>query len=290
MRIVVCLKGVGDPQAARYDFVRREVVDLSPIVNPLDLVALEEGLRLRERHGGEVTALTCGLPSAAWVLRRALTTGVDKGVLVETEAEEFFTVASVLAAAVRRIGCDLLLCGARSADTAQEIVGTATAELLGLPLVTRAVRIETTAGKQTLRVYKKIPKGKREVYEVELPAVISLEEGANVPRYVAILSKTYVRGIERPVERMSLKELGMTGARLHSGVHTLRITAPKPRVQVGVSVTGLSPAQKLQLLMGGGQKRGEEKEILSGSPERAARRLVERLREWLTDASPPSSA
>ena len=148
MKIVVCVKQVPATGEQRLDPVTGTVIreGVASILNPFDAYALEEAVRLKERLGGEITALSMGVPSAQETLRRALAVGADRAVLLSGRAfagADTLATARALALAIRKLGgADLVLCGrmATDGDTAQ--VGPMLAELLGIPHAADVSRIE----------------------------------------------------------------------------------------------------------------------------------------------------
>jgi electron transfer flavoprotein beta subunit len=163
-------------------------------VSPHEECAVEEAVRLTERFGGSVTVLTLGPPAAADQLRAMLALGASRAVLLETAGQEWGPVATA-AAIVDAIGraaggeaagspYDLLLFGNESADTGGYQVGVRVAHALGLPCVTGVKGLEMAAGgtAQARREYL----GTEEIFDIPLPAVISVKEGINLPRYPSL--------------------------------------------------------------------------------------------------------
>ena len=148
MKIVVCVKQVPATGEQRLDPVTGTVIreGVASILNPFDAYALEEAVRLKERLGGEITALSMGVPSAQETLKRALAVGADRAVLLSGRAfagADTLATARALALAIRKLGgADLVLCGrmATDGDTAQ--VGPMLAELLGIPHAADVSRVE----------------------------------------------------------------------------------------------------------------------------------------------------
>ena len=145
MNIIVCVKQVPASNDTRLDPVTHTILrDGAAILNPFDAYAVEEALRLREKLGGEITALSMGVPAAQRMLRDVLALGVDRAVLLTDRAfagSDTLATATALSAAVRHLGgAGLILCGrmASDGDTAQ--VGPMLAEALGLPHVGAALR------------------------------------------------------------------------------------------------------------------------------------------------------
>jgi electron transfer flavoprotein beta subunit len=138
-----------------------------------------------EKHGGSTTAVTLGPPAAAEQLRNAVAMGVESAVLLETERSDWDpqATAAALAPVLADGGYDLLLFGNESADSGGYQVGIRVAQALGLPCVTGVKGLEIADGKATVR---REEGGGWEIFEVPLPAVLTLKEGINLPRYASL--------------------------------------------------------------------------------------------------------
>jgi electron transfer flavoprotein beta subunit len=193
VEILVCVKRV--PMVGGKIVVTADGQDVDTrmsgfTVSPHEECAVEEAARLVERHGGSVTVLTLGPPAAADQLRDMLALGASRAVLLETDGREWGPVATAeaIVAAVRgspASGCpyDLLLFGNEAADTGDYQVGVRVAHALGLPCVTGIKSLEVAgAGAQARREYR----GTEELFDIPLPAVISVKEGINLPRYPSL--------------------------------------------------------------------------------------------------------
>ncbi len=189
MHIVVCIKQVPDSAQIRVHPVTNTIMrqGVPTIINPYDLFALEEALRLRDKHGGEVTVLTMGPPMAEDSLRKALTFGADRAVLL---TDRFFagsdTLATsyALAAAIEKIGevygkPDIVFTGKQTidGDTAQVGPGIAKRQsLLQLTYVSKIAELDLDGGKITV---ERRSEGGVQVLETKLPVLITMLEGTN---------------------------------------------------------------------------------------------------------------
>lgn len=192
MDIIVTLKQVPDPDIPpahfRVDEANRRVIPptgIAPIINGYDANALEEALRLKEKHGGKVTVLTLGPDQARDALKRAIAMGADAAVHVNDpqllEGDAFMT-ASVLAAAVKKIGTfDLILSGRQASDTDAGVAHLGLAQLLGLPAVSPIQKIESVEG-STVVVHRVMEDGYQRV-KVQGPALLGVSSEINEPRY-----------------------------------------------------------------------------------------------------------
>lgn len=194
LNIIVCIKQVPDPE--HFDKVRLDpktkAIDrtaVPSIINPLDRNALEEALRIRERFSGKVVGLSMGPPQAQKALEEALATGIDEAILLCDAAfarADTLATAYCLAGAVRKLGaCDLILCGNETADGATAQVPAQLAELLDLPHITAAEKIDFT-GEKKLLVERTLENGRMQV-EVSLPAVVAVAKTINQPRLPTVM-------------------------------------------------------------------------------------------------------
>ena len=223
MNMIVCVKQVPDPETPPKGFkvdpaAKRVIPPLGAalVINPFDENAVEAALRVRDAHGGKITALTMGPPDAEDVLRHAMAMGVNEGVLLESPAaEEFdsFVTAYCLAMTIKKIGAaDLVLCGREAADWNAAQVGPGIAELLGLPSVTLVKNIELADGR--LKLERVIPNG-FEVVEVGLPALLTITNELGNPRYPTV--KGVMAARKKEITVLSLQDIGADAAKWGGG-------------------------------------------------------------------------
>ena len=202
MRIVVPIKQVPETNAVKMDertgTMIREGVEA--IVNPLDLYAIEAALALRERHGGEVIAISMGPPKARAALREAISMGVDSAVLLSDKAfagSDTWATSGALAAGIQKIGpCDLVVCGERATDGDTGQVGPGIAAWLDLPVVTYVGKISRVTS-DTCRVRRLVEEG-YEVLECDLPVVLTVVKEIAAPRLPTLRGKQAAREAEIP--------------------------------------------------------------------------------------------
>lgn len=216
LSIAVCVKRVPDTAADKIldpdDFtLERDRVE--SILNPVDEMAVEEALRLREAQGGEVTAVTVG-PEAAGVkaLRRALAMGCDRGVHLSDpllHGSDALAIAYALAEILRDKGYDLILCGSESTDARTSLVPPALAEYLGLPGLLHATKVEVVGGR--VRIQRERDNG-YDVLAAPLPAVVGVNWGANEPRYPSF--KGISEAKKKPVTVLDVASAGLDPARV----------------------------------------------------------------------------
>ena len=166
MNIVVCVKHVPDSTIVKFDIRTNSLDNVYYILDPIDEVSVSEAIKIRERNGGVVTAITLGPPRAEAALRACLKLGVDHAVHLcdeDFEAGDAHSTAERLARHVSLLDCDLILCGNQSMDQATGYVGAGLASCLSLPLVTAVTRIDVFADTGTAVVHRRLKGGDREI-------------------------------------------------------------------------------------------------------------------------------
>jgi electron transfer flavoprotein beta subunit len=189
VRILVCVKRVpitGGRMVLTADEQALETRHLGFTISPHEECGVEEAVRIVEAGGGEVVVLTLGPAEAEEQLRDCMAIGADRAILLKTGAEEWdaqSTAAAIVDAVRADEPFDLLLFGNESADAAGYQVGIRVAHALGLPVVTGLKKIEVRDG--SVRCERDVG-GARDVYEAPLPAVLTVLEGLNLPRYPSV--------------------------------------------------------------------------------------------------------
>ena len=247
--IVVLVKSAVDEVELKADASGRPA--LKGAANKLsnfDRIGVEEALRVRDAIGGTVTALSIGRADAKRALKEALAMGADKGAIVlagPSDLDALGTAMALADALGRFQGLFLVLCSEGSSDTYQGQVGAMVAELMGLPFLAFARQVEVREG--AVRC-EQVFEAESLISEAELPAVVSVINGANKPRYPTLLQ--VMAAAKKPVEEMPLG-------------------SPKG----GLPETGMEVAETL--LLAGNRRRV----MFDGSADEAARKLVQALRE-----------
>ena len=203
MNIVVLVKQVPDMNAVKIDRASgKPVLSGQLVVSSFDEYAIEEAIRLKEIHGGEVTVVCAGPQSAKDAITRALAMGADKGLHLltsDTAAVDTLALASALAGALKGLSVDLIILGQNSDDSTTGHVGPQLAELLGLPSISSVTELSVAGNHITAA--RDTEDGKQTV-ELDLPAVVLAMTGLNEPRYPSL--KGIMAAKKKPIEQTPL--------------------------------------------------------------------------------------
>jgi len=221
MRIAVCVKHVPDATVhKRLDPHTKRLDRLGEgALNPTDLQAVEEALRIKESQGGDVVLVSLGPAKALDSLRKGLAMGADKALLVSDDAaagSDLVATTAALGAALERESPDLVLFGQASSDGDGAVLGAAVADRLRRPLVTQVAELTIEEGSLT---------GKRQtehgydVIRAPLPAVVAVSDAINEPRYPSL--KGIMGAKSKPQETVSFADLGVEGAESRTEVYAL---------------------------------------------------------------------
>jgi electron transfer flavoprotein beta subunit len=250
MKILVSIKQVPSRDSQlRIDAGGRWIQenDLSYEINEPDAYALEEALRLKEQHGGEVVALCAGPARASQTIREALAKGADRAIHIEDDnlaAFDTLGVARLLAKAAEAEKADLILTGLQSDDLGYGQTGVVMAEILSLPHGTIIMAVEKIG--EGIRVKRELEDGWFQNVEMPLPAVLTIQSGINKLRYATLMGIKKAKTKE--VKRLTAAELGVTAVP----------TASIERVYL--------------------PQRTKQTQLIEGSAREAAAKLVEKLR------------
>ena len=276
LKVIVCIKQVPDTTNVRINPETNTLVreGVQSIINPFDCYALEEGIRIREKHGGTVTVLTMGPPQAAEALREAISLGADEAVLVSDRAfagADTLATAYTLAAAIRKLGgeaakseggeaakseggeaakpaggVDIILMGRQAIDGDTGQVGPGVAENLGIPHVTDIRKIEEIAGSRIV-VERLLEEGYARL-ATSLPVVLTVVKEINEPRLPSLKGKLAAKKKEIPVLKAAELEadperFGLVG----SPTQVMKIFTP-PKPSGGKKFTG-EPSETVGALL-----------------------------------------
>jgi electron transfer flavoprotein beta subunit len=241
MKIAVCISQVPDTTTKVKIGSDSKSIDPSGvtyIINPYDEFAVEEALKLKEKLGGETIVLSVGKESAKEVIRKAYAMGIEKGILIKSEAElDSFAVARNLADVLKEINADIILCGKQSVDYDDNQVGSLLAEMLGVPSISVVVDLKVEGSKVTAE--REIEGGK-EVVESAIPVVICAQRGLNDPRYPNL--KGIMQAKSKAIEE---KQAAYT----ENKIEILSMSLPKPKPKGKIVGNDVSAVPELVRLL-----------------------------------------
>jgi electron transfer flavoprotein beta subunit len=250
LKIGVCVKQVpakDAPLAIAPDAAWIRESDIGFETNEPDSFALEEGLRLKEKHGGEVVAIAMGPERMKQTIKEALAKGADRGIHVVDD--QFYRLdplaaARCLAAAIEKENFDLILTGLQSDDQGFGQTGVLLAELLGRPHATIIMQIDVQGA--SMRLKRELEAGWFQWVELPLPAVLSIQSGINKPRYATL----------KGIMAAKKKEIAAT-----------------PRASLGVPEVVTERVERIYV-----PHKSKKTEFLTGSPKEIAAKLIEKLK------------
>ena len=231
MKIIVCLKQV----PARDSVVRLNAAgtwiqetDISFEVNEPDIYALEEALRLKEAHGGEVVVCSLGPARTQQAIKEALAKGADRALHLDDPAFaglDSYGMARAIAKALQAEKPDLVVTGLQSDDFGAAQTGVILAELMGLPHSTIIMQIEVQGG--SLKVKRELEAGFFQFIDLPLPALLTIQSGINKPRYATL--KGIMAAKSKPIKKITLADLGLSPAELAPRQKITRVYVPEKR-------------------------------------------------------------
>ncbi|OGD45435.1 hypothetical protein A3K79_00145 [Candidatus Bathyarchaeota archaeon RBG_13_46_16b] len=213
MDVIVCVKHVPETAEAelRIDASGKAVEKTGLVydINEWDDYALEEAVRIREKQGGSVTAITIGPDDSDSTLRKCLARGADKAIRLadpKFEGSDGYAIAKILHSIIKTMQYDLVLTGMQAGDDGSAMVGPILAQLLGIPHATMVKKLELGTG--TAKANRELEGGLEEQVEVKLPALFSVQTGINEPRYVSIMGIR--KAMQKEIKIMSLADTGLS--------------------------------------------------------------------------------
>ncbi len=263
MRYVVCIKQVPETTDVRINPETNTLMrdGVASIINPFDMYAIEEGLRLKAKTGGTVTVLSMGPPQAEAALREAISMGADDGILLSDRAfagSDTWATSYTLSMAIRKIGnFDVILCGKQASDGDTAQVGPGIAVHLDLPQITYVRKIESIDEKTI--VAERLMENGYEVIQSPLPCVLTVVKEINEPRLPSLKGK------------MAAKKAVIT-------------TWKAADVQCDPKFTGLegSPTKVVKIFTPPARQGGE---MLKGEPSEVVPQLIAKLKDAILGAA-----
>jgi electron transfer flavoprotein beta subunit len=260
VNIIVCIKQVPETTEVRINPETNTLIreGVKSIINPFDMYAIEEAVRVKEKFGGKITVISMGPPQAEAVLKEAISMGIDEGILICDRAfagSDTWATSYTLASAIKKIGVfDLIFCGKQASDGDTAQVGPGISAHLDIPQVTYVKKIEEIKD-SVARVERMMEEG-FEIIETPLPALLTVVKEINEPRIPSL--KGMMRAKQAKITVWGQKDLNLDSQNIGlsgSPTQVVKIFTPPPRI--------------------GGQ-------MLSGEPQEIADKLVELLKNEIT--------
>jgi len=255
--IVVCVKHVPETAEAelKIDATGKTIEKTGLVydINEWDDYALEEAVRIKEKQGGTVTAITIGPEDSDSTLRKCLARGADKAIRLtdpKFEGSDGYAIAKILHTVIKTLHFDLILTGMQAGDDGNAMVGPILAEMLGIPHATMVKKIELATA--TAKVNRELEGGLEEQVEIKLPALFSVQTGINEPRYVSIMGIR--KAMQKEIKVMGLADTGLSEADVGEAGSWIRIEK-----------LYVPPVEK-------------QAEFLKGSPDEVATKIAEILK------------
>jgi electron transfer flavoprotein beta subunit len=213
LNIIVCVKHVPETAEAelKIDSSGKAIEKTGLVfdINEWDDYALEEAVRIKEKQGGTVTAITIGSDDSDSTLRKCLARGADKAIRLtdpKFEGSDGYAIAKILYNVIKTQPYDLIFTGMQAGDDGNATVGPILAEMLKIPHATMVKKLELGTG--TAKVNRELEGGLEEQLEVKLPALFSIQTGINEPRYVSIMGIR--KAMQKEIKTMTLVDTGLT--------------------------------------------------------------------------------
>lgn len=260
MNVIVCIKQVPETSEVKINPETNTLIreGVKSIINPFDMYAIEEAVRIKEKYGAKTIVITMGPPQAESALREALSMGIDEAILISDRAyagSDTWATSYTLANAIKKIGSfDLILCGKQASDGDTAQVGPGISAHLDIPQVTYVKKIEQIKD-NIIRVERLMEEGYH-VIEAPLPCLLTVVKEINEPRLPSL--KGMLRAKQVKITVWTQKELNLDTQHIGlsgSPTQVIKIFTPPPRV--------------------GGQ-------IITGEPEEIAEKLVELLKSEIS--------
>lgn len=255
MNIIVCIKQVPDTAEVRINPETGTLIreGVPSIINPFDMHAIEAGLQLREKTGGNVTVLTMGPPQAESALREAISMGANDAMLLSDRAfagSDTWATSHILSKAISKLGADVIICGKQAIDGDTAQVGPEVAEFLNIPHISYVRRIDDISEK-TIKVQRLMDEG-YDVVESSLPVLLTVVKELNEPRLPSLKGKMAAKKVE--IKKWGLADIGAE--------------------EIDIGLKG-SPTRVKNIFAPEARK---DRKMLEGVPEDQVNALIEELR------------
>ena len=247
MKIVVTVKQVPDPNGQQSLESDNTIArDREVVLDPGDEYGIEEGLQLKEAHGGEVVLVSMGPERARDAIRKGLSMGADRGILVtddQLSGADALLTAKALAAAIKEESPDLVICATESYDGSTGMVPPMLAELLGFPQLTIAKEVKVDGSKVTV---KRQTEDGFQMIEAETPVLVTVTAGIAEPRYASL--KGIMAARSKEVKQVGLSDLGIDRGESAETVLSIADAATRQAGEV-VEDDGTSGVEKIMAVL-----------------------------------------
>lgn len=245
------MKQVPDVAELRIDEITHTLIrsGVPSILNPFDEFAVEEAVRIREKHGGKVTAISMGPPQAKDALVKCLAMGVDRAILLTDKAfsgADTWATAKALSLALQKVGFDLAICGMKAIDGETCQVGPELAEMLGIPHISYVKKVEISPEARKIEAERLTEQG-YELIQTGLPCLLTATKALNVPRAPTALQQLAAK--QKPIEiwraediGANPRDVGLPGSR----TQVVKVYTPKILTQGTIVTTDNMPAVIMQ--------------------------------------------
>ncbi|MBI3924291.1 MAG: electron transfer flavoprotein subunit beta/FixA family protein [Armatimonadetes bacterium] len=231
MKIIACVRQTPDTETLikiQPDGKSIETEGVKFVLGPFDEYALEAAAQIKEKHGGEVTAVCVGPDKVKETLRHCLAVGADKAVHVTgLDSDDALAIAMALAAQLKTMGADLIFTSTKGADSDRGVVGPMLSELMGLPYVGLVGDIQVEDGGKSVLCKRDIEGGYTETIRCQLPAVICAQKGIRgEPRYASLMA--IMKAKKKPIDSVDVSSLGANGSGVHVNLEKMEYPPQRP--------------------------------------------------------------
>ena len=246
MKIVVLMKVTPDTET-RFQ-LNNESTDvqwdpsIEYIIGPYDEYAVEEAIKIKEQHGGEVISVTIGQGNEEKSIRKSMAMGVDSGILINNQElmkSDPLSIARALAETIKPINPDIILTGKMATDSSDSFIGPAVADILNMPVVTEVSSLEISDDKV---IAIRDASGRKEKFESNLPVLITADKGLNEPRYPKLT-------MIMKAKKKQLEKLDISPTEIRKNVVQTKVEFP-PKKEAGSKITG-TPDELVASLING---------------------------------------
>jgi electron transfer flavoprotein beta subunit len=276
VRIVVCIKQVSyvyHPLAMDVTGSKLDPEKTVSMLNPYDEIAMEEAVTIKECVGDcEIVAASVGLAESDKALRYAFAMGADRMIRIDFESIDPWLTSRLLARAIKELDCDLVLCGKKAIDTNAGQVGAFLGELLKLPQVSGIVCLKVFPEEKRAIADRYLGKGDRQAVECSLPALFTVEDGLNDPRYATLANRLLAE--KEAVEVIKADPSELCTDRDMDFVDVMSLSSPRPKPKkVFRPNSNMSASERLKIIMSGGitEKKGQ---LLGGKAKDVADKIA----------------